>query len=248
MSQPIEAILFDMNSTLRRRESHEPTQRAARERILALLGKKEASEAFWEELEQRYRVYTSWAQENLIQLSESEVWARWILPDSPPEQVEPVADELSLAWSQRKGRALPAQGAGETLAELKRRGYRMGVISNTLSSLDIPCSLTAYGWNGYFEAVTLSSVLKSRKPAPDLFLEAARLLNVSPAHCAYVGNRISRDVVGCKQAGYPLGIIIEGPDGPRLDEADQIIKPDAVIHSLSELLDLFLGVCVEKMT
>ena len=78
MSQLIEAILFDMNSTLCRREPHEPTRRAALERILALLGKKDASEAFWEELERRYKIYTGWAQENLIQLSEQEIWTRWI--------------------------------------------------------------------------------------------------------------------------------------------------------------------------
>ena len=239
MSQSIEAILFDMNSTLRRREIHEPTRSAARERMLTLLGKKDASEAFWEELEGRYKAYTHWAQENLTQLSEGEMWKRWMLPDVPPEKIEPLADELTLAWSQRKGRTLPAPGAGETLAELKRRGYRLGVISNTISTLDISHTLTSYGWKDYFEVVTQSSALKSRKPAPDLFLEAARLLNVEPVHCAYVGNRISRDVVGCKRAGYQLGIIIEAPGGPRADEADHTVEPDVIIHSLGELLSIF---------
>jgi FMN phosphatase YigB (HAD superfamily) len=66
-------------------------------------------------------------------------------------------------------------------------------------------------------------------------------MKVEPSHCAYLGNRISRDVVGCKQAGYGLGIIIEPPGGPRADEQDQTIQPDAVIHSLSELLNIFPG-------
>jgi putative hydrolase of the HAD superfamily len=122
---------------------------------------------------------------------------------------------------------------------LKQRGYRLGVISNTMSSLDIPRSLDAYGWKGHIEVVILSSALKYRKPAPEPFLEAVRALNVEPAHCAYLGNRISRDVVGCKRAGFALGIILEPPGGPRADEQDQIIAPDVVIHSLSELLNIF---------
>ena len=235
----IEAIFFDMNGTLRTREPHEPTQHAAIKRLLGLLGKEAASDAYWEELTRRYKAYSQWAQENLLQLSEKEIWTRWILPDVPRKQIEQVAAELTLAWSERKGRMVPKPGAEETIIELKQRGYHLGVISNSMSSLDIPRSLDAYGWKDYFDVVILSSMVKCRKPAPEIFHEATRIMNVEPVHCAYLGNRISRDVVGCKQAGFALGIILEPPDGPRADEQDQTIQPDLVIHSLNELLDIF---------
>ena len=235
----IEAMLFDMNGTLRTREAHEPTQQTALARVLELLGKKDAADAFWEGLTDRYKAYSHWAQENLLQLTEKEIWTRWILPDVPGEQIEPVAAELTLAWGKRKGRTVPKPGAEEMLVELKRRGYRLGVISNSMSTLDIPRSLEAFGWKNYFEVVVLSSAVKSRKPAPEIFWEATRALNVEPAHCAYLGNRKSRDVVGCKRAGFELAIIIEEPGKSRTDEQDQTIQPDVVIHSLSELLDIF---------
>jgi len=235
----IEAIFFDVNGTLRIREPHEPTQRAAFSRMLELLEQEDASDIDWEELTRRQEAYTNWAQENLLQLSEAEIWSRWILPDYPREKIEPVAAELTLAWSERKGRTIPNPGAEETLVELKRRGYRLGIISNTMSTLDIPRSLDAFGWKEYFEVVVLSSTLKYRKPAPEPFWEAARVLNVEPAHCAYLGNRISRDVVGCKRAGFAVGIIIETFGKPRVDEQDQPIVPDAVINSVSELLEIF---------
>ena len=235
----VEAILFDMNGTLRIREPHEPTQRAAFSRLLELLEKENASDVDWEELTRRQKAYTNWAQENLLQLSEGEIWSRWILPDYPREQIEPVAAELTLAWSERKGRTIPIPGAEEALIELKRRGYRLGIISNTMSSLDIPRSLDTFGWEEYFEVVVLSSSLKCRKPAPEPFWEAARMLKVEPARCAYLGNRISRDLVGCKRAGFAFGIIIEPFGKPRVDEQDQPIAPDAVINSLSELLEIF---------
>jgi putative hydrolase of the HAD superfamily len=235
----IEAILFDMNGTLRKRESHEPTRQAATARMLELIGMEEAPDSFWEELERRTKTYSLWAQDNLLQVAEKEIWTCWILPDVPRARVEPVAAELTLAWSGRKGRMIPQPGAGDTLVELKRRGYRLGVISNSMSTLDIPRSLNAYGWKDLFEVVILSSEVKCRKPAPAIFLEATTRMNVEPLHCAYLGNRISKDVVGCKQAGFGLGMILEPLAGPRADELGQYIQPEVVIHSIRELLDIF---------
>ena len=80
-----------MNGTLRRRELHPPTQQAAVKRMLDLLGKEDAPDAYWEELARRYKAYGHWAQENLLQLSEKEIWTRWLLPDAPCEQIEPLA-------------------------------------------------------------------------------------------------------------------------------------------------------------
>ena len=144
-----------------------------------------------------------------------------------------------LAGMERKEHTVPKPDAEETLVELKWRGYRLGVISNSMSSLDIPRSLDAYGWKDYFEVVVLSSALNRRKPAPEPFWEAARALNVEPAHCAYLGNRISKDILACKRTGFALGIILEPTGRPRPDEQDQPIQPEAVIHWLSELLDHF---------
>jgi FMN phosphatase YigB (HAD superfamily) len=87
--------------------------------------------------------------------------------------------------------------------------------------------------------VILASGVKVRKPAPEPFLEAARTLRVEPVHCAYLGNRFWKDVVGCKQAGFALGFLIEYPDQSHLEENKQSVVIDAVIHSLSELLDIF---------
>jgi FMN phosphatase YigB (HAD superfamily) len=69
----IEAILFDINGTLRIREQHEPSQSAATQRLRELLGKENVSDAYWEELTRRQMRYSQWAQENLLQLSEKEI-------------------------------------------------------------------------------------------------------------------------------------------------------------------------------
>jgi putative hydrolase of the HAD superfamily len=232
----IEAILFDVNGTLRVREPHEQTQRAAFARLQELIGRDDID---WDELTRRQKSYGDWAQANLVQLSEAEIWSRWMLPETPRERIEPVAAELMLAWSERKGRTIPVPGAEAMLVELRKRGYRLGIISNSMSTLDIPRTLQTFGWEKYFDVVILSSSLKIRRPSPEPFCAAARCLNLPPNRCVYLGNRISRDVVGCKRAGFALGLIIEPIGGPRTDAQDQTIMPDAVIHSLSELLDIF---------
>ena len=239
--QVIEAILFDMNSTLRACEPHMPTQTGSRERILELVGKKEADQAFWEALEQRYQAYNRWGRTNLVQCSESEIWTKWMLPDYPAKQIEPVAVELMLAWTRRRGRMLPMPGVEEALGGLKQRGYHLGVISNSMSSLDIPRFLDACGWNEFFGVVVLSAVTKIRKPAPEPFLTAARRLGVEPAHCAYLGNRIMKDISGCKRAGYGLAIMIATPGKQPEENEDKSIEPDLVIQSVGELLDIFPG-------
>jgi putative hydrolase of the HAD superfamily len=235
----IEAILFDMNGTLRVREADARTQSAAYARLKQLLGKPQAADAWWEELARRQKAYSRWAQEKMTQLSEAEIWTEWMLPEAPRGQIEPVAAELMLAWGERKGHAVPKPEAEETLRTLKERGYRLGLISNTMSTLDIPRSLEAFGWKDYFDTVVLSADIRIRKPAPEPLLEAAKRLGISPQCCAYLGNRLSKDMLGCKRAGYGIGLILEPPEGPRPDELEQAIKPDGIIHSLKELLDIF---------
>jgi putative hydrolase of the HAD superfamily len=234
----VEAILFDVNGTLRVREAHEPTQRAAFARLQELIGRNDVD---WDELSRRQKAYGDWAQASLIQLSEAKIWSRWMLPEYSRETIEPVAAELTLAWSERKGRTVPIPGAAEMLVGLRQSGYRLGIISNTMSTLDIPRFLETFGWEKYFDVVILSSDLKIRKPSPVPFQEAALRMNLPTSRCAYLGNRISKDIVGCKQAGFALGLIIEPPSGPRTDEHDQTANPDIVIHHLSELMDIFAG-------
>ena len=241
LARNIEAIFFDMNGTLRRREPHEPTRQAAYKRILELLGKEDEPDEFWEGLARRAQAYNQWAQKNLLQLSEKEIWTRWLLPGFSSDRIEPVTDELMLAWKETRGRTIPQPEAEAAIIELRNRGYRLGVISNSMSSLDIPRSLDDFGWRDYFEVVILSAIEKYRKPAPEIFRVASQAMNLMPAQCAHLGNRVSKDIVGCKRSGFGLGIIIEPPGTIPADQLDQTFTPDAVIHSLSELLDLFPG-------
>lgn len=235
-SKGIKVILFDVNGTLRVREAHDATQLAARQRILSILAKVTVDDEFWQQLEERYKAYGAWAGEHLVQRSETEIWTQWMLPDEPKENVVPHASELMLVWSERKGRVVPKSETEPVLAELQQRGYHLGLISNTMSTLDVPGFVERHGWQKYFDVVLLSAFEKSRKPSPDLFLKAASRLGREPGECAYVGNRYSKDILGCKKAGYALGIMLSDPAKPYRRGQDTEGQPDLMINSLIELL------------
>ena len=242
MTGNIAAIFFDMNGTLRTREPDAPTQAAALLRLRQMLGKSDAAEDYWETLSQRFQVYADWARAGLTQASEAEIWTRWILPEEPAQRVAVQADELMLAWIERKGRAIPRPGAQAVLQELQRRGYRLGVISNTISTLDVPRFIRANGWQALLQVVVLSAEMNSRKPAPELFNRALERMRVANNRCAYVGNRLAKDIVGCKRAGFALGIMLETPGLTRMEEVEAHFQADRVIQSLEDLLDIFPGV------
>jgi putative hydrolase of the HAD superfamily len=94
---------------------------------------------------------------------------------------------------------LPFDGAPEALADLKRRGYRLGVITNWDPSARK--LLAERGLDGYFEQVVVSSEVGCAKPDRRIFDLAAAAAGVRPAECLYVGDNYYVDTVGARGAG-----------------------------------------------
>jgi putative hydrolase of the HAD superfamily len=87
--------------------------------------------------------------------------------------------------------------------------------------------------------VVLSSIVGVRKPAAEIFYAAAEQLRLRPADCAYIGDRISRDVIGAQNAGLGVMIQIRYPESERKDAAlAERYKPDFKIDDLSEIVPI----------
>jgi len=239
MLENIEAIFLDIGNTLRILLDEAPHRAAARKKITELLGTDEDPQDFCEKLDARYKLYRKWAFENLAEAPEAELWTRWLAYDFPPEKVAPLGVELTYQYRQSMGRRVVVVGGKEVVMELHRRGYILGIVSNLITSREIPDWMEEDGFTPYFKAVVLSSVLRKRKPDPALFLEAARQAGVEPACCVYVGDNPKRDVIGARQAGFGAVVLIIDPS--KLDEkpiTDEN-RPDLVIHKFTDLLDVF---------
>jgi len=224
----------------------EAFQARARQQLATLVGAQESPEAFCERLQERYQVCKKRAKETMMEASEKELWTRWMLPEWPAEKIAPLAGKLTRLWRDRDGRRVARPDTKKVIVELRKRGYCLGIIANTITETEIPDWLDEAGLAPYFETVILSSVFRHRKPGPQIYLEAARRAGVDPVRSAYVGDNPSRDILGTHRAGFGMAIILMEPDTLEKEPSTGEEQPDLIIHELGELLDHFPARCSSR--
>ena len=235
----IDTIFFDVGATLRYVVEDPEFAAEAERQLMALVGATEDHDAFFEKLEANWKAYRKQAKSVLLDVSEMELWLQYLLPDYPAERVAPHAARLTRLWRDHDGRRLAHEGVVDTLRELKRRGYKLGIIANTITETEIPDWMCEAGVADCFKTVILSSKVRLRKPDPAIYLLAARCAGSIPENCAYVGDNPVRDVEGALDAGYGCMVLFE--DAGTADREGKAPKrlPDYRIHAIPELLDLF---------
>lgn len=131
-----------------------------------------------------------------------------------------------------------------TLAELRRRGYRMGAVTNRgYGGPKFTEEVRALGLSDYFEAMVVSCDVGYMKPHPRIYQVALEQMDVGADEAVMVGDNLRADVEGAKTLGIaavwrrpPAGEPVEAAtDEP---ETEGPIAPDYVINTISELLDL----------
>jgi putative hydrolase of the HAD superfamily len=235
----IEAIFLDVGNTLRIVIKDEGFMTNAKRQMVKLTGAQMPPDACFEFLEERYQVLRKRAKEQLIEASEKEMWTQWMLPDFPAEKIAPLSGKLTRLWRDCDGRRVPRHDVCKVVLELYDRGYRLGLIANTITETEIPDWLEADHLTDYFMTVVLSSKLGIRKPNPEIYWESARRIGVDPAKCVYVGDNLVRDVEGTQAAGFGMSIILLEPETIKKEPPRDDVKPDRIISELSELLEIF---------
>lgn len=239
MTPDIKAIFLDVGNTLRIVVEDENFQRAAKQEMLTLVGAQESSEEFFNKVESRWNAYRKESKVSLKEASEKDLWTKWLLPDYPFEKIAPLKGKLTRLWRDRDGRRVPRSDAKETIIELSRRGYLLGIIANTITETEIPDWMDTDGVTEYFKAVVLSSIVGFRKPLPDIYWEAARRIGMPPENCAYVGDNPIRDVEGTRRAGFGMMILFSEPATLQKEPQSGEAKADYTIYETRELLDIF---------
>ncbi|MCI8505430.1 MAG: HAD family phosphatase [Lachnospiraceae bacterium] len=93
-------------------------------------------------------------------------------------------------------------GVREFLAYLKRKGISMGIATSNSREL-VTAVLKAHGISEYFSAVTVGCQVERGKPAPDVYLFAAGLLEAEPKACL-VFEDIPAGILAGKRAGMTV--------------------------------------------
>ncbi len=99
-----------------------------------------------------------------------------------------------------RGRLGALAGAREFARDCRARGLRLAVASSA-DAIKVAGNLAEVGLpEGTFAVVVTGSDVAKKKPAPDVFLEAARRLEIDPADCLVVEDAPA-GVVAAKAAG-----------------------------------------------
>jgi len=128
----------------------------------------------------------------------------------------------------------------ETLAELKRRGYMMGVVTSRPGPPQrLVEKLAMVGLAAYFDQVVTQD--PASLPALDKtesLKHAAVRAAVLPPACMYVGDE-PRDVMAAMGAGFGAAVAVAtGPASPALLANHPHYRPDFVLRTLGELVGL----------
>jgi FMN phosphatase YigB (HAD superfamily)/sugar phosphate isomerase/epimerase len=240
MNAPIEAILFDVGGTLRGSwKKPESEQVEFVKSIGQLLGASESPHDLLKLLNERTAAYLSWSRRTHIELDEVGQWTRWLLPDWPEDQIREQALALNKLWRQTTGERIMFPETREVVQELFNRGYRLGVVSNTVSSTEVPDLLDEQGISGCFEVIILSCLVGIRKPDPSILLEATKRMVIEPENCAYIGNKLDRDVDSSRKAGFSKSIILLDSEDGEQYTTNPAAAPQHYISNLVDLLDIF---------
>ena len=134
-------------------------------------------------------------------------------------------------------RAVATPGARELTAALAARGVPLAVATSSGRRL-FELKTTRHGeWFRVFSAIVVGDDprVDRGKPAPDIFLLAARELGVDPASCLVVEDATA-GVAAARAAGMQVLMV---PD-PRNDPS-RFETPDLVVASLAEVTPALLG-------
>jgi len=124
----------------------------------------------------------------------------------------------------------------EVLSELKRRGFKLGVITNTTVSREehVREALRRIDVEKYFNLIVTSVDVGHDKPDERIFMTALRKLRVKPQEAVVVGNRVSTDIVGGNRMGMRTILLRWNKRYPEKITSPEE-QPTLTIKSLKEL-------------
>jgi putative hydrolase of the HAD superfamily len=221
MAQPIEAVLLDAGGVLldldyellRRLIAQHGSQVETIDLARAEARARAAIEAL---VRAGGRVGQAWREYFRIVLREVRV---------PAAVHETVIDALWEAHQRAGLWTVAIAGARSAVAELKRAGFRLAVVSNAEGR--VAQDLDRAGYTGLFETVVDSFHVGVEKPDPAIFRVALDHLRVRPEHALFLGDLPAVDVAGALAAGIaPLLLdphdLYPDLDAPRLRSISEL--------------------------
>lgn len=114
-------------------------------------------------------------------------------------------------------------GFDELLGEARARGVPRALASSSARRL-VEATLARFGLRQRFDAVVTGDCVAHPKPAPDIFLEAARRLGAAPGDCVVLEDSLA-GVRAARAAGMRVIAVPEGAPSPEMTaQADAVVS------------------------
>ncbi len=200
------------------------------------------SEQVWDEVREEYvretgGTYTEAATRDMMGMSSGE-WSRYMAEElgvpGSPEEINAEIVERMLA---RYGEAPPLIDGAVEAVRMAAARWPLAIASSSNPEL-IEVVLVAAGLRELFAVTVSSQEVPRGKPAPDVYVEAARRLRLDPALCVAVED--SHNGIRSASAAGMRVVAVPNPHFPPDDEA--LAQADVVVRSVAELTpDLLAG-------
>ena len=240
----IKAVLFDLGGTLHKSSSPPGRDLWFAQRLIERFSDygiklEGGAELLAGRLAINSEVYKHESEVTLQELPSAQIWSDYYLREYglERERIEPFAEELSFLYDYERPCVMRREHLKETMMELKAMGLHLGVISNIISRSVVRHFLAEYGIEALMDCVITSAETGIRKPSPEIFRIAEKTMGLKPEELCYVGDTISRDVIGTRNAGWAMMIQIRNPSIAHRDAGLEHsgYMPDALIEDLAEI-------------
>ncbi len=119
-----------------------------------------------------------------------------------------------------------------TLAELKQRGYRLGIVTSKIRRVAV-MGLKLFDLDGLMEILVFEEDTEKHKPEPEPVLKALELARVEPTEALYVGDS-PYDILCGQRAGVKTAAALWTSYA---HEKLLKLKPDYALESITDLLE-----------
>jgi putative hydrolase of the HAD superfamily len=122
---------------------------------------------------------------------------RWVFDQLGLDADPTVITTLRRDWT--RDALVPRADALDTLAELRRRGHKLGLI--TVCSEEVAQLWEKSAFAGCFDATVFSCEVGVSKPDPRIYELCCEALGVPPVDCVFVGDGANDELPGAERVG-----------------------------------------------
>jgi beta-phosphoglucomutase len=153
--------------------------------------------------------------------------------DLDSAELAQYADEKEELYRTLMDQVHPVTGLDAFLHQLDQHGIRSAIATSAPHG-NVGPTLARLQRPDYFAAITLGAEVANGKPAPDIFIEAARRLHVTPTQCIGIEDSFA-GLTAVRAAGMYTVAIATTHTVAELELA----RPDVIVSDYVELLRFF---------